>query len=170
MSLFLKMQSILKPDLETLIITLFPKLNDELMDSNLINIISEFMYCKVYKGVAIAYDEFYGLYIPELNLNSFHAKIYPEYKWSIEICERKGGLSRIFIAMGYDTQGQVLTIGTEIGGPKYSPQYINSLYNDIDRLIGTEKTKDPKQYSYYKTIIKFYKHLEKDKYIELNCC
>lgn len=152
--------------LETLIVTLFPKLNDELMDSNLINIISEFMYCKVYKGVAIAYDEFYGLYIPELNLNSFHAKIYPEYQWSVEICH---ALSRIVIAIGYNTQGKVLTIGTEIGGPKYSPQYINSLYNDIDRLLGTEKTRDPEQYSYYKTIIKYYKFLEEDNYIELNC-
>lgn len=97
--------------LEKIIINLFGKINDNLFDSNMFDIISKFMYTNVYRRFG------YNLKQCFLDINvfkrlNFFKHAYPGYDW---ICTYTEGIEGYFVAIGSSELDEKIVVCCPIG-------------------------------------------------------
>lgn len=133
--------------LERFILDSFEKINTDLLDSNLFDIITKFMYTGIYKGFPYNLDQ---RKISKRFLGSdFFKQYYSGYKWLIGGYYGGPEIGGCYFAIGYDGTKEYIGIGYPIApdtdhdeGSDFSNE--TNLQKSIDRLLSYSMvTTDP---------------------------
>lgn len=124
--------------LERFILDSFEKINTDLLDSNLFDIITKFMYTGIYKGFPYNLDQkviYAGEKKGDSFKHSYFKHYYSGYKW-IDAYYGDPATGGYYIAMGYNGTKEYIGIGYPIGPDLcYYPELDFSNETNLQRSI-----------------------------------